>query len=272
MILDLHNDFLTELNKKDIVEYLDKNSSITKGVCAAIWTNQLINPLKVIKDRSNLLKNNLKQKYYLCIEDLWFVDKVNINEIIKLKPLYCGLCWNNKNSLCAGAYSSGGLTLKGKYIIKRLQDDCVMMDTAHMNRQSFYDYAKFTTKPIFCSHTGFNDVVKDKRNLTKNQLKLIVESSGLVGLYFVGKYISYNNCSVLDIVKNIDYFVNNFGIKNLSIGTDFYGTKDLPSGIKNYQDLAKIKQKLANFGYKNSEIDAIFVNNAKNFIKKEISY
>ena len=66
--------------------------------------------------------------------------------------------------------------------------------------------------------------------MTKDyQLKMIVESGGIVGLCLVSEFLNgTKRSSVKDVVSHIDYFACKFGIDNLAIGTDFYGTKQLP--------------------------------------------
>ena len=266
MIVDLHNDCLLEIkNNHRLIQYLQNNQKYLSTICLPVWTTELKNPLKVLKDKHNLIAD-LKLDYAtnFCIEDLGFLCEKDFGFIKTLKPFYCGICWNNSNKFCGGAYSKGRFSKKGKNLVEVLQQDNIIIDIAHMNTYSFNDFVNITQKPIFCSHTGFCDMVKDCRNLENSQIKTIVESNGLMGLYFVGKYISNRNSTIDDVVKNIDYFVNRFGINNLAIGSDFYGTKDLPYGLKKYIVFKKIKQKLLKLGYKEVNIDQIF---ATNFIE-----
>lgn len=268
MIFDLHNDFLTKLNKKNLVGYLKNNNQLLSGLCCPIFTTELKNATNFIKNSKKMLKKH--KNCYLCIEDMSFLESKYKSWILRIKPLYCGICWNNSNQFCGGAYDVGGISKKGKQLIEFLQDNNIIVDCAHMNIYSYNDLLNITKKPIFCSHAGFKDIINDKRNLDYYQLKDLVESGGIVGLYFVGKYISNKSATCDDIIKNIEYFVNKFGVNNLAIGTDFYGTTDLPFDVKNYKQMLKIKQKLLKIGYKNTEIEQIFEKNAKMFIKKEI--
>ena len=135
-----------------------------------------------------------------------------------------------------------------------------------MNYKTFWDFAQISQKPIFCSHTGFCGIVDDKRNLKDEQIECIVKSGGLIGLYFVGKYITKNKkCSTDDVARNIDYFVQRFGKKNLAIGSDFFGTTDLPNDLCSYNDIVVVEDKLKKLGYQNQDICDIFGNNVKRF-------
>ena len=267
-ISDLHNDYLTELKTNKEIEIYLKSQTNLKTLLSPIWTTKLENVKQFAKDKHELLSSlNLPYQTKFCFEDMGFFDD-DYNFLKKIKPFYCGLVWNNDNKYGGGAYGKGTLTKSGKELVHFLEKNNIYVDTAHMNICTFNTFLSKTTKPIFCSHTGFCDVVFDKRNLTKQQIKDIVDSNGLVGLYFVGKYISKDKVTTNDIIKNINYFVQNFGVDNLAIGTDFYGTTDLPFDIQNYADFSKINQKLHQIGYKTAHIDAIFHKNYENFVKR----
>ena len=265
-MIDLHNDFLTEIkNQRLQKKYIESVSRKINYLCCPIWTTNIKNAKFYIKNKQKLIKNydNLQ----ICIEDIDFLDNSEFDFLLEVCPKYVGLVWNYDNSFGGGAYGVSGLSKKGELLVKFLQHNNIVVDTAHMNYKTFFDYVNITQKPIFCSHTGFYSVVNDKRNLKDSQIELIVKSGGLVGLYFVGKYIA-NNKTVTsdDVVKNIDYFVQKFGKKNLAIGSDFFGTTDLPKDLFDCSQIDIVKQKLLKIGYKIEDFDDIFANNAKNFL------
>lgn len=266
-ICELHNDYLTELkDNKEIKNYL-QNQKKLKILLSPIWTAKLKDVKAFAFDKLNLIKNlNINYDIKLCFEDMGFFDN-DFDFLKKVKTFYAGLVWNDDNKFAGGAYGKGDLTQKGKILVQNLEKRNIYIDTAHMNICTFNSFLSATQKPILCSHTGFYDIVPDKRNLTKNQIEDIVKSNGLIGLYFVGKYISNNRAKIDDIVKNIEYFVNNFGCKNLAIGSDFYGTTDLPQNVATYEDFSKIEQELIKIGLNNTQIDAIFCKNFLNFQK-----
>ena len=266
-ICELHNDYLTELkDNKEIKNYL-QNQKKLKVLLSPIWTTKLKDVKAFTFDKLNLIKNlNINYDIKLCFEDMGFFGS-DFDFLKKVKTFYAGLVWNDDNKYAGGAYGKGNLTKKGKILVQNLENENIYVDTAHMNICTFNSFLSVTNKPIFCSHTGFYDIVPDKRNLTKNQIEDIVKSNGLVGLYFAGKYISKNRVQIKDVVKNIKCFVDNFGYKNLAVGSDFYGTTDLPKGISTYKDFSKIEQELVKNGINKSQIDAIFYKNFLNFQK-----
>ena len=260
-MIDLHNDFLTKLNKNEAINYIDQNKKYLDCLLCPVFTTELKNPKKTIKNAKNLI--NKYEFCHICIEDVGFLN--NFSFLLKVKPRYISLTWNNKNKFASGAYSKGGLTHQGKQLIKFCEKNNILIDVAHLNFKSFLDVMEIIEKPIICSHTGFRDIVNDKRNITKSQIKDIIDVNGIIGVYFVGKYISKGTTSSLDVANNINYFVQNFGLKNLAIGSDFYGTDDLPFDVKNYNDISNIKYALHNLGYAEKDISKIFDINFKLF-------
>ncbi len=266
-IFDLHNDFLTALHnngKQD--KYLLKEKE--RDTIMALWTTNLTNG-QIEKQMQRAM--SLKEKHnnlYFAIEDFGFVNAENYQKVIDTKPVYIGLTWNDENMLAGGAYSNGELTKLGKHIIDKLNSDKIVIDTAHLNEKSFIGVAN-TSNKIICSHTAFSGVFDHKRNLKDYQIKIIVERGGLIGLCLCDDFLSpYKKVTIEDYANHIEYFLDKYGDNNLAIGTDFYGTKKLPKGIKRYSDLKKVEILLTKNGYSDKTIAKIFYKNAENFFNE----
>ncbi len=267
-IFDLHNDYYLKFNTNDKLNtYVTKKSEQAENIISAIWTSELNSEqsMSVLETARDFV--NLHKKLFLAVEDLHFLNKNNLESFLALKPVYAGLTWNTTNCMAGGAHESGKITNFGKSVIKQLEERNIKVDTAHLNEDSFMDIAKISSKPLFCSHTAFYGMQPNSRNLKDYQLKMIVDSNGLVGLCLVSDFLNGLNKSKLsDIVSQIDYFACKFGIDNLAIGTDFYGTKHLPKNAKTYNDLSsKLSKALNNLGYTDKSINKIFYQNAYQF-------
>jgi membrane dipeptidase len=55
----------------------------------------------------------------------------------------------------------------------------------------------------------------------------------------------------------------------LGLGTDFFGTDDLPQGIRGYADLYILADKLSKRGYSDGDIDGLFGGNYRRFLFNE---
>lgn len=267
-IFDLHNDYFLKIKKdKNKQKYLSSNANLAENIISAIWTSELscdesLREIERARDFVNSQKN-----IFLAVEDLHFLSEKTLKNFVSMRPIYAGLTWNTANCLAGGAHESGKITNFGKKVIKELEENDIKIDTAHLNEDSFMGVSKLTKNPLFCSHTAFYGVQPNQRNLKDYQLKMIVDSGGLVGLCLVSDFISgIKKCSIQDIAMQIDYFACKFGIDNLALGTDFYGTNHLPKNIKNYSDITcKLSKFLEKFGYTEKCINKIFYENANNF-------
>ena len=265
-IVDLHNDAVTELAPKFFKRYVgEAKKAGVEDILISVWTTKMQNPYEQIQHYQQVIGN-----CKLHIEDAWFIDMQNIDEFIKLRPFSVGLTWNGENNLAGGANSNKGLSELGEAVTRHLDDNGIIIDLAHLNKPSFTAVSNLLLKrgrKLFCSHTCFNEVNKHPRNLDREQIRTIVDSDGLVGLTLVGDFLSASKYArVQDIYNHIKYFIENFGEDNLAIGTDFFGTRNLPTGICTYKDFGKLKKYLVKQGLCESTIDKIFYGNARRFL------
>ena len=273
-ICDAHTDFLTEIkDRKDREEYVKSIRKISDVIsCAVFTTNSTISVKDVENFKSELDYYNKKYhtKLMLAIEDLGFVKTIEeLYELIKLKPISVTLTWNGENQFAGGAHTNKGLTEFGRKVIKSLEENNILIDTAHLSRKAFFEFAKITTKPIYNSHANINFLFKHERNLTNKQIKMIVDSNGYLGITFYESFISNSKISMNDIAQQADYLIKHFGYKNFGFGTDLYGIEKefLPTDFKSYYDVEKMTIELRKLKYSSKIIKAVYYKNLKNFIK-----
>jgi len=268
-IFDLHNDYFLKIRSdRQKTRYVDKKSKMAESIVSAVWTSELSLDESIAEIERARDFINANKKLYLGVEDLHFLSKQNLEKFLLMRPLYAGLTWNMTNCIGGGSYESGKLTNFGKLVLKRLEENNIRIDTAHLNEETFSDVCKLSSHPIFCSHTAFYGANAHVRNLKDYQLRMIVDSGGLVGLCFVSDFVTgKKTCTPEDIAAQIDYFACKFGTKNLALGTDFYGTKHLPKSLKNYDSVSnKLAGILEKMGYTQKAINNIFYDNAYNFL------
>jgi len=255
-LVDLHNDVITCLSPKKFKKYIQKAEYAgVKAILISVWTTKMQDPMSEIqKHRKTIDETKTSIKLLLHIEDAWFLDEDNIDELITLKPYSVGLTWNCNNALAGGALDNGSLTPLGKSIVEKLVDNDIITDLAHLNRKSFFEVIKLCKKPL-CSHTCFSEVHPHPRNIDREQIQAIINADGLIGLTLVGDFIGSN------ILNHIKYFLNNFGEDNLVFGTDFFGTKNLPKGLENYRNFAKFGLYLTRNGIEKETINRLFHKN-----------
>jgi len=263
-IVDFHNDAITNLSPKRFLKYIARAEKAgVQVLLVSVWTTEMQDPLVQIRRCRQVIDGiNGGVKLLLHIEDAWFVNEGNIDELLALRPFSVGLTWNANNNLAGGALGDGRLTALGRFVIDRLVAADIRIDLAHLNRQSFFEVMPLLKLP-FCSHTCFDEVNSHPRNLTRSQIRAIVDSGGVVGLTLVGDFLrSKGRARMQDVYRHIRYFIAHFGADNLCIGTDFFGTANLPRGLRDYRGFRRLRKFLLRQGLSEVCISKIFYVNS----------
>ena len=132
------------------------------------------------------------------------------------------LTYNPLNALGGGSMAPGdpGLTAFGREVIERLNLDKVMVDLSHSGRQTCLDAARASRRPISINHTGCRFLVDLPRNKSDEELRLVAERGGFVGIYFMPFVDAASVCTAEDVVAHLDHAVNVCGEDHVGIGTD----------------------------------------------------
>ena len=183
------------------------------------------------------------------------------------------LTWNSNNEIGGGAFAEGGLTPFGAEFVKRCEDIGVIIDVSHLNRQSFWDVAKITTKPFVASHSNANIVDNfygQKRNLDDDQIKVIRDRGGLIGLNFCADFLQQENYpGLLSLGEQIRYLLS-LGCEDvIAFGSDFDGC-DMIDELKGVHKMKGVYENLLKQGFDESVLNKIFYNNAKRFFDKNL--
>ena len=230
--------------------------------------------IKLITDFKNIETDfyNNKNSAVLTVENgsalNGKIDNVRIFSELGVKMLT--LTWNGANEIGdgAGVDNQKGITVFGKNVISEMEKHNIIIDISHASDKLFYDVVELTTKPFVASHSNARSVTPHKRNLTDEQIKIIIERKGLFGLNFHNKFLSenYKQASMFDILKHTEHFLSLGGENCISFGTDFDGC-DLPKDINSSQSMDNIYEMFLKHNYKESLIKKIFYENALIFFE-----
>ncbi len=268
---DAHNDLLMTFNASaDVARYLRfcQNNNVTKLFAAYYFDEVRDN-----RDKDAILAD-VARKFAMVdnfdfvtttLENIGFVDNLTtLNKLIKFHPFCASLTWNYQNKLAGGALSNAGMTKLGRRVAQELSSNNILVDMAHLNERSFWELAEIVDTP-FCSHTASFEVYGIKRNLNKQQLKLIHERNGFVGLCLYNSLL----CGVIadfDIIRrHLDNLLDYAGEDCVGLGTDFNGTGEQnPKGfLMDYSGMQDLIECLSKF-YSQSTLQKIFCDNLKN--------
>ncbi len=197
------------------------------------------------------------------------------------------LTWNEENTYAAGAGidNDKGLTDLGKKAIDIIQEKKMVLDVSHLNEKSFWDIAKYTQTPLLASHSNAKSLANAARNLTDDQLSVIKDIDGLVGVNSYRVFVSdkEEDRTTQGYLKQLAYIADKIGVERLSFGFDFMdflsssslssfteGTVYWIDGLEKPEKIPTFLQEMRDFGFSEEEIKQISYSNWFNFIKKVI--
>lgn len=257
MFFDLHNDYPTVIDKNLYKDYISACDGVVTSV---IWTSGLG---ERAYERASEIAAALFRSVDtpVSIEDIGFLYDGGLEEFDFSRFFYCSLTWNHNNAFAGGAQGDGELTEKGMRAVARMNGACAV-DLAHLNRKSFFRVLELAEKPL-CSHTGFNS---HPRSLDGEMISSLISRGGVIGLCAVTAFTGATTLNALCEV--IDGFVQSYGIDFLCLGTDFFGTTDLPRDFNDYSHIDAAREYLKKRGYTDKDIDKIIFGNALRFYEE----
>ncbi len=132
------------------------------------------------------------------------------------------LTYNPRNKVGDGSMApeNQGLTDLGRELIARLQTNKVLVDLSHSGQQTCLDAIKAATAPITISHTGCRALADLPRNKTDEEMRLVAQGGGVVGIYFMPFLKVESRPTAEDVVAHIEHAINVCGEDHVGIGTD----------------------------------------------------
>ena len=170
------------------------------------------------------------------------------------------LLWNNENAIGfpAKGGSRQGLTDWGVRVVKEMQRLGMAVDTSHLNEQGFYDIFAKTDLPPLASHSCCMSLCRHPRNLTDDQLRLMIREGGYVGVNFYPYFLSEDGkADIARVAEHIDHICQLGGEKIVGFGSDFDGIECAPDGLENPEKVPALLRMLESRGYSRETIEGI---------------
>ncbi len=172
-----------------------------------------------------------------------------------------GLTWSRPNAFANGVPfgfphlpdTGPGLTEAGKQLVSECNRLGIMLDLSHLNEKGFWDVAHLSSAPLVATHSAVHELCPSTRNLTDKQLKAVGDSGGVVGINFHKGFLRADgdgqaDTSLTEIVKHLDYVVEQTGIDHVALGSDFDGAK-MPDDLGDVSGLPRLLNALRAAGY-----------------------
>ena len=190
------------------------------------------------------------------------------------------LTWNDENEIGFGCQSGcdSGLKPLGKRLLKDMENLNIVADVSHLNTAGFYDAVSSGAR-VIASHSNSKSVLEKtridsedkffscRRNLDDEQIKLLVECGGLIGINFCKSFLGDEGDDGFEAVfRHMAHILELGGENILAIGSDFDGCEINPcmSGV---DKMPALKEFLLGKGLGKDLAEKIFYKNAYNFFE-----
>jgi len=118
--------------------------------------------------------------------------------------------------------SPEGLTPFGRDLVRECERLGVIVDLAHINPAGFKEIVDLTTKPLIVSHTNSRKFYDIERNISDEQIKMIGERRGVIGINAVLVSPKREESTLDCYVDHIEHVASLIGIDCVGIGFDFF--------------------------------------------------
>lgn len=182
-----------------------------------------------------------------------------------------------------GTDSVGGIGMKGKALLKEMEELQLILDATHLCDQSFWEALDYYQGPIWASHSNCRALVNHNRQFSDDQLRELIERNAVIGApldawMMVPNWIRGTSTpksmhvSLTKMVDHIDHICQLAGNSlHVGIGTDLdggFGKEQCPHDLDTIADLQKVPLLLSERGYSTSDIENIMSHNFIEFLKQ----
>jgi membrane dipeptidase len=180
----------------------------------------------------------------------------------------------------ASGSSPEGLTPFGRDLVRECEKLGVIVDLAHINPAGFKEIVDLTTKPLIVSHTNSRKFYDVERNISDEQIKMIGERRGVIGINSVLVSPEQKGSTLDCYVDHIEHVANLIGIDCVGIGFDFFEfiyrqwpeskkkwmaekltTPHFIPDLTNHSHAKNLTRRLIERGFSDSDIDKILRGN-----------
>ncbi|HJV19711.1 MAG TPA: dipeptidase [Sediminibacterium sp.] len=243
---------------------LYKTAEQSKGGFRVITSQESLQ--QYIKDRAG---NRLLTAGMLGIEGAHCLNNElsNLKEFYDAGVRYIGLAHFFDNAWAGSAHGmvKGGLTEKGKQLVRAMDSMHVIIDIAHSSAQTIDDVFALSNSPVIISHTGIKGVCDNNRNLSDKHLLEMGRRNGLVGIGLWETAVCGTDAAAT--AKSIRYVADKIGVDKVALGSDFDGAIGTHFDVTG---LPLIVNALLKEGFSKEDIYRIMGGNVRDFLLRNL--
>ncbi|MCO5236204.1 MAG: dipeptidase [Chitinophagaceae bacterium] len=195
----------------------------------------------------------------------------------------CGPAHYGPGRYAPGTGMSGGLTKEGRELIAEMDRLNMILDVTHLTDEGFTEATNLFKGAVWASHHNCRKLVDHQRQLTDEQIKVLLERDAVIGGVFDTWMLTDHwvrgkddpkkrGINLEKVVAHYDHICQMAGNSlHIAIGSDLdgaYGKEQSPYDLEDISDLQKLKGILIRRGYSSADIENIFYKNWLRFLKR----
>ncbi|MBL0218359.1 MAG: membrane dipeptidase [Myxococcales bacterium] len=167
-----------------------------------------------------------------------------------------------------GGKEDTGLTAAGHAYVEALDAKRIFVDLAHISRKGFFEaaHAHDASLPLIVTHTGVTGVHPHWRNLDDEQLRVIADTGGTIGVMYESSFLGPSRWTgrAALVADHVMHIVNTVGADHASLGSDWDGAIWPPRDLVTPLELPRVVQLLLDRGLAPDAIRKVL---GKNFLR-----
>jgi membrane dipeptidase len=186
-----------------------------------------------------------------------------------------------------GRYASGtgttdGLTDIGKDLLKEMDRLNMILDATHLTDKGFTETMDLFKGPVWASHHNCRTLVPHQRQLTDEQIKILINRGAVIGgcfdAWMMKPGLTQRVSNPADFGVKIETIIDHYdhicqiagNTLHCAVGSDLdgtYGLEQSPSDLDTIADLQNLTELLAKRGYSETDIENVFHKNWLRFLR-----
>ena len=230
-----------------------------------------------IEDKSKPVGFILSLEGADSLVNLSYLEKAYQYGLRALGPAHYG-----EGRYAGGTGTEEGFSEAGKTLLKEMDSLHMILDITHLTDLGFRQALEIYKGPVWASHHNCRELVKHQRQLTDDQVKILIRRGSVIGGVMDAWMLADNWIRGVSLPKamgvNLNRLIDHYdhicqiagNADHIAIGSDLdgaFGTEQSPYDLDTIKDLQKIPGLLLQRGYKESDIQKILHGNWLRFLR-----
>ena len=209
--------------------------------------------------------------------NIGYLEKAFAYGLRALGPAHYG-----EGRYAGGTGTEDGFNESGKSLLKEMDSLHMILDITHLTDQGFKEALDIYKGPIWASHHNCRSLVKNQRQLTDDQIRILIDRGAIIGGVLDAWMLTDGwirgvslpramGAGLNRLIDHYDHICQIAGNANhIAIGSDLdgaFGTEQSPFDLDTIADLQKLPSLLGKRGYSENDIKNILHGNWLRFLR-----